>query len=119
MSSKQKITMQTSHSATHTPFNIMGKINYHQFQVLEVSSFSGRRSSGIMDNSILCVQVLCRAPLHKECPQHHGHKEDPGVTPRICGAIGERAQVILVWVRAPSVGNAFHLQRLGVTQVRP
>jgi hypothetical protein len=24
----------------------------------------------------------CRAPLHEECPQHHGHKGDPGVTPR-------------------------------------
>ena len=43
----------------------------------------------------------CRAPLLEECPQHHGHKGDPGVTPGTCGAIGERAQVILVWVRAP------------------
>ena len=42
----------------------------------------------------------CRAPLLEECPQHHAHKGDPGVTPRTCGAIGERAQVILVWVRA-------------------
>ena len=44
----------------------------------------------------------CRAPLLEECPQHHGHKGDPGVTPGTCGAIGERTQVILVWVRAPS-----------------
>ena len=43
----------------------------------------------------------CHAPLLEECPQHHGHKKDPGVTPETCGAIGERAQVILVWVRAP------------------
>ena len=43
----------------------------------------------------------CRAPLLEECPQHHGHKGDPRVTPGTCGAIGERAQVILVWVRAP------------------
>ena len=43
----------------------------------------------------------CRAPLLEECPQHHGHKEDPGVTPGTCGAIGERTQMILVWVRAP------------------
>ena len=43
----------------------------------------------------------CRAPLLEECPQHHGHKGDPGVTPGTCGAIGERAQVILVWVMAP------------------
>ena len=38
----------------------------------------------------------CRAPLLEECPQHHGHKGDPGVTPGTCGTIGERAQVILV-----------------------
>ena len=43
----------------------------------------------------------CRAPLLEECPQHHGHKGDPEVTPGTCGAIGEKAQVILVWVRAP------------------
>ena len=61
----------------------------------------------------------CRAPLLEECPQHHGHKRDPGVTPGTCGVIGERAQVILVWVRAPGVGNASHPQRLRVTRVRP
>jgi hypothetical protein len=44
-----------------------------------------------------------RAPLHKECLQHHGHKGDPGVTPGICSAIGERDQVILMWMRAPGV----------------
>jgi hypothetical protein len=38
----------------------------------------------------------CRAPLHEEYPQHHGHKGDPGVTPGTCGTIGERAQVVLV-----------------------
>jgi hypothetical protein len=46
---------------------------------------------------------FCRAPPHKECPQHHGHKEDPGVTPETCGAIGERDQVVLMWVRASDV----------------
>ena len=61
----------------------------------------------------------CRAPLHMECPKHHGHKGDPGVTPKTCDAVGERAQVILVWVRAPGVGNASHPQRLGVMRVRP
>ena len=61
----------------------------------------------------------CRAPLHEECPQHHGHKGDPGVTPGTCGAVGERAQVILVWVRAPGVGNASHPLRLGGMRVRP
>jgi hypothetical protein len=61
----------------------------------------------------------CRAPLHKGCPKHQGHKGDPGVTPGTCGAGGEKAQVILVWVRAPGVGNASHPRRLGVTRVRP
>ena len=51
----------------------------------------------------------CRAPLFKECPQHHGHKGDPGVTPRTCGAISERPQVILVWMRA--LGRWEHLPR--------
>ena len=46
------------------------------------------------------METKCRAPLLEECPQHHGHKGDPGVTPGTCGAIGERAQVILVWVRS-------------------
>ena len=45
--------------------------------------------------------MMCCAPLFKECSQHHRHKGDPGVTPGTCGAIGERAQVILVWVKAP------------------
>ena len=46
---------------------------------------------------------ICRATLHEECPQRHGHKGDPGVIPGTCGAVGERAQVILVWVRAPTL----------------
>ena len=47
------------------------------------------------------ARIHCRAPLLEECPQHHGHKGDPGVTLGTCGAIGGKAQVILVWVRAP------------------
>jgi hypothetical protein len=49
------------------------------------------------------IRGECRAPLHEECPQHYGHKGDPGVTPGTCDAIGERDQVILMWVRAPGV----------------
>jgi hypothetical protein len=49
---------------------------------------------------------MCCAPLHEECPKHHGHKGDSGVTPGTCDAGGERAQVILVWVSALGVGNA-------------
>ena len=60
----------------------------------------------------------CRAPLHNECPKHHGHKGDPGVTPRTCGAVGKRAHVILMWARAPNVGNASHPRRLGGIMVR-
>ena len=51
----------------------------------------------------LVEEANCRTPLHEECPRHHGHKGDPGVTPRTCNAIGERA---------PGVGNAFHPRRL-------
>ena len=58
-------------------------------------------------------EQLCRAPLLEECPQHHGHKGDPGVTPGTCGAIGERTQVILVWVRAPK-----HWERLPPMETR-
>ena len=61
----------------------------------------------------------CCAPLFEECPQHHRHKRDPGVTPETCGAIGKRAQVILVWVRALGGGNASHPLELGVTRFRP
>ena len=54
------------------------------------------------DHEIVRVQTKvskgrpCRTPLHKECPKHHGHEGDPRVTPMTCGAIGDRAQVILV-----------------------
>jgi len=55
----------------------------------------------------------------KGCPKHQGHKGDPIVTPGTCGAGGEKAQVILVWVGAPGVGNASHPWRLGVMRERP
>ena len=41
------------------------------------------------------------------------------MTPGTCGAVGEKAQVIVVWVRAPSIGNASHPWRLGGMRVRP
>jgi hypothetical protein len=44
-----------------------------------------------------------RAPLHKECLQHHGHKENYEVTPGTCGTIGEKDQMILLWVRGSGV----------------
>ena len=61
---------------------------------------------------------ICCAPLHEECLKHNGHKGDPGVTPGICGTVGENAQVILIWVMAPGVGSASYPRRLGVTRVR-
>ena len=61
----------------------------------------------------------CRTPLHEECLQHHGHQKDCRVTPRTYGAIGERAQVILVWAWAAGIENTSHLQILGFTRVRP
>ena len=56
--------------------------------------------------------------LYEQCSQYHRHKGDPIVTPETCGAIGKRAQMILVWVRALGIENASHSQRLGVTRVR-
>ena len=35
------------------------------------------------------------------------HKVNPGVTRGTCGAIGERAQVILLWVRGPGSWECF------------
>jgi hypothetical protein len=61
---------------------------------------------------------MCRAPLHKECPKHHRHKGDPGVTFGTFSTDGEKAQVILVWVRAPGVGNASHPRRLKVMRAK-
>ena len=46
-------------------------------------------------------------------------REDPEVMSKTCGAISERAQMILVWVRALGVGNTSHPQILEVVKVRP
>ena len=43
-----------------------------------------------------------------------GYKGDHGMATNTCGVVGEKAQVILVWMRAPSVGNASHPQGLRV-----
>ena len=73
--------------------------------ILQTKQFSTKTS--------LRLVSYYRAPLLEECSQHHGHKGDPGVTPGTCGAIGERAQVILVWVRAPG-----RWERLPPTETR-
>jgi hypothetical protein len=64
-------------------------------------------------------QFECRVPLHEEFPKHHRIKEDPRMTPGTYGAVDERAQVIIVWLRAPGVGNTSHPWRLRVTRVGP
>ena len=70
--------------------------------------------------AILQQTEVVKALLYEECPKHHGHKGgEPGVTPWTCGAIGERAQMILMWVRASSVGNASHPRRLGGMSGKP
>ena len=61
--------------------------------------------------------LWCRAPLYEKC--HLGHKGDLGVTSRISGVVGERAQVILVWMRIFGVENISYPWRLGVMRVWP
>ena len=68
------------------------------------------------NTDLMVDRWLCCAPLHEECSKHHGHKGDLGVTPQTCGAIGERARGILVWVRTLGFVNASHLRRLWVTR---
>ena len=67
----------------------------------------------------MMLVINCHAHLHEECPKHHEHKENLGVTIRTCDAVGQRALVILVWARAPGVENASHLWTLEGMRVRP
>ena len=94
---------------------IGGNICKHILKVLLI--FCPNIAEGIICK-FLVVNMLCCAPLHEEWPKYHGHKGDPRVTLGTCAAIGERAQVILLWLRAPGVGNASHSRRLRVTRVR-
>ena len=45
----------------------------------------------MFQRSIDTSNIMCLAPLHEECPKHHGHKGDPEVTPKTCGAVGREA----------------------------
>ena len=58
----------------------------------------------------------CHIPLNEECPKHHGHKWDLGMTSGTCGNVGEKTQLMLVWMNASGAGIASHPQRLGVTK---
>ena len=60
-----------------------------------------------------------QSPLHEECPKHHGHKGDPGVTPTICRVVGKMAQVILLWMRAWALGTHPTYKDLESQRVRP
>ena len=63
---------------------------------------------GSTSNGTKLVEAVsvCCTPRHEEWSQHYGHKGDSKVTLGTCGVISERAQVILVWVRALSIENA-------------
>ena len=45
----------------------------------------------------------CSPPLHEECPKHYEQNGDLEVTLENCVTIGEKAQMILVWVKAPRI----------------
>ena len=42
-----------------------------------------------------------------------------GVITRTCDAISMKAQMSLIWIKVLGVGNAFHLQKLRVTTLKP
>ena len=43
-----------------------------------------------------------------QCSKRHKDNGNPAVTPEACGGVGERAQVIPLWIRAPDIENIFH-----------
>ena len=53
--------------------------------------------------------IWCHTPLHEESPNTWA-QGDPRVAPGICGAVGEGAQVILIWVRARALGMPPHTE---------
>ena len=93
----------------------------HEWRInnLKIKSLVWVKNWEFKDEEFNLSERLCRAPLYEEYAQHHEHKGDPGVTLGTCGVIGERAQVILVWVRTPSVENDSHPRRLWFTKVKP
>ena len=59
-------------------------------------------------NNCLQSHDECSTPLHEKCLQHHGQKGNLRVMHKFRGAIGDRAQVVLVWVRALGIENTSH-----------
>ena len=68
----------------HVSLHIMAYIIYYH----GLTCFSLQKAKEVL--SLQKSKNHCCAPLYEECPQHHGHKGDPGVTPRTCAIIGER-----------------------------
>ena len=65
-----------------------------------MSNFSAHRSPLVSHRSHGSVVGVLRTSL-LEVPETPWAQRRPGVTPKTCGAVGDRAQVILVWARAP------------------
>jgi hypothetical protein len=80
----------------------MLKISARLHALNQVDPTTGADLGHLENKNFVCIVTLvwelipldiCRAPLQKGCPKHHGHKGDPRVTPGTCGADGEKAQV--------------------------
>lgn len=83
--------------------------------IMEVAMWLCTQKEGFWTNLGLVPNYVVFVPgnescvsLHKEFLKYHWHKGDPKVTPRTCVAIGERAPVILMWIRASGVEIASH-----------
>lgn len=75
---------------------------------------------GIVDKSIDSIWWgECYAPLHEYCTKYHSHNGDPKATPATCGVIGEKTQVMLMWVSVKGVGHPSHQWIVRFTRVRP
>src|ERR1700738_63504 len=66
------------------------------------------QSKGLHGQYVL--RVLSRT-LYEECPKDHGHKGDPGVTPKTCGAVGERCEPL---ERSTTLRNHFLVRMLAL-----
>ena len=63
------------------------------------------------------VGLKCRTPLHEECPQHHGLKDD---TQHLWCRWWEGPSNLRVdEVPRPDGGNASHPQKLGIKPIMP
>ena len=67
----------------------------------------------------MLVQTLVVSHLSIGMPETPWAQGDPGVTLEICDADGEKALMILVWMRVPVIGNASHPRALRIMKVRP